>query len=52
MVLGLIKSMVGTLVFSATWSSGKAILIISEQLFADFCHDVFIRIIQLKEVCP
>ena len=52
MVLGLTWSVDDNMLFSATGCSGKAILILSEQLFADFCHVVFTSMIQFKEVFP
>ena len=52
MVLWLTWSMDDNLLFSAAGCSGKASLIFSGQLFADFCHVVFTSMIQFKEVFP
>lgn len=52
MLLELFRSTDDTLPLFDTWYCGKAILILSGQLLADFCHLIFISMIQSKEECP
>lgn len=52
MLLELIRSMDDTLPFFNTWYCGKAILILSGQFLADFCHIIFISMMQSKEEYP